>query len=99
MTDFVIAIPSCNRPGICRTHTLKLLEDHKINPETVFVFVADNEAAKAYEYSLKPGSYNEIVVGVPGLVEQREFITSYWPPGQKIVSLEDRKSTRLTVTQ
>ena len=87
--SYVIAIPSYRRSEICKTHTLKLLQEHGIRPEKIFVFVADDKEMAEYEDVLLPGTYNQIVLGVPGLVPQREFIMSYWPKGTKIVEIDD----------
>ena len=86
---YVIAIPSYRRSNICKTNTLKLLQDQCISPEKIFVFVADKRELAEYESVLLPGTYNQIVVGLPGLVPQREFIMSYWPEGTKIVEIDD----------
>ena len=85
--NYVIAIPSFRRASICHTHTLKLLQDHSIPLSRIWVFVADEPDLLEYTHVLPPAV--QLVLGVPGVVPQREFIQAFFPEGCKIVSIDD----------
>jgi len=82
--DYVIAIPSYNRPTEILKKTLKTLNDGGVEKERIFIFVADEEQAEIYKPTMC-----KIVVGVIGIANQRVFISNYFPIGQYIVSLDD----------
>jgi hypothetical protein len=82
--SYIIAIPSYKRENALKTHTLKALRDIPI--EIIYIFVANDDEYTRYK-SVLP-EYN-IIVGVEGLRDQRNFISQYFPIGQKIVSIDD----------
>ena len=82
--EYVIAIPSYNRPTEIIKKTLKTLDEGGIDKNRIFIFVADDKQAELY----KPTGY-KIVVGVLGIANQRAFISNYFPVGQYIISLDD----------
>ena len=82
--EYVVAIPSYNRPAEIIKKTLKTLADGGVSKERIFIFVANDEQAELY----KPTGY-KIVVGVLGIANQRVFISNYFPVGQYIISLDD----------
>jgi len=82
--EYVVAIPSYNRPNEIIKKTLKTLANGGVDMERVFIFVANDEQAELY----KPTGY-KIVVGVLGIANQRVFISNYFPIGQYIISLDD----------
>lgn len=83
-----IAIPTYKRSKTIREKTLKyLLDDCKVDVSIIDVFVADEEELKDYGY-LKEAGLN-IVVGLPTLKAQRNFITNYYEEGQKIINIDD----------
>ena len=81
--DYVIAIPSYNRPKEILSKTLKTLSNGGIDKNRIFIFVANDEQALLY-----PSEY-KIVVGVLGIAKQRTFISNYFPENQYIISLDD----------
>lgn len=81
-----IAIPSYKRPAILAQQTLATLTAEGVPKDIITIFVA-NEAEAAL-YSQTCPDY-KIVVGVPGLVQQRNFITTYYPEGTHLISLDD----------
>jgi len=87
--DYVIAIPSYKRAEILKEKTLTTLHKYKIPKEKIYVFVANKEEHNIYKESLDPSTYGHLVVGVPGLAAVRNFISSYFPKGKKIVSCDD----------
>jgi len=66
-----------------------MLHENGIKKELITVFVADDDEFTDYSILLNPDYYNKIVIGKRGLVNQREFITQYYPEGQHIVSIDD----------
>ena len=82
--EYVVAIPSYNRPNEIIKKTLKTLADGGVSKERIFIFVANDEQAELY----KPTGY-KIVVGVLGIANQRVFISKYFLTGQYIISLDD----------
>lgn len=86
--DYVIAIPSYRRALILRDKTLTMLRNKCIPRERVFVFVANQDEHLAYQ-SIDPEWYNEMIIGVVGLVAQRQFIDNYFPEGTHIIQIDD----------
>jgi hypothetical protein len=87
--DFEIAIPSYKRPETLRDKTLATLTHYKIPTKCITVFVANKEQETIYKDTLKPGTYNKIIIGVKGMGNIRNFITEYYPIGTKIVNIDD----------
>lgn len=82
-----IAIPSYKRVLTLFHKTYSMLKRHKdhnlIELTTVFVVAEEEAEYKAMFPDL------DIVVGVLGLVEQRQFIYDYYPEGTHIVMMDD----------
>lgn len=86
---YIIAIPSYKRSDIIQTHTLAVLNRHKIRKECISIFVANQEEHDIYKTTLPPFLYNNIVIGSLGLKNQRNFISNYYPEGQYVVEMDD----------
>jgi len=87
--EYRIAIPSYKREQTIKEKTLNyVLEACKINPSIVDVFVADKEEKLVYEKSLEGLGVN-IILGVPTLMAQRNFITNYYEEGKFILNIDD----------
>ena len=84
-----IAIPSYNRALVLLRRTLKFLHKNLYPSHLITIFVADSEQFKIYQDAIPKNLYNEIVVGVKGLCEQRHFISSYYPQDTMIVQMDD----------
>jgi hypothetical protein len=78
------AIPSYKRLDIIQSHTLAVLELFKIPKNQIYIFVVADE----YESYSVLSEYN-IVIGVLGLANQRNFISNYFKEGQMLVCLDD----------
>lgn len=89
MADYVVCIPSYKRAVVCNERTLKTLHEHKIDPNKVYVYVADKEDHELYLETLDKKLYNKIVIGEKGLVPQRQFIMEQWSEGKHIVFFDD----------
>ena len=87
--DYVIAIPSFKRSDIIQTHTLAVLKKHNIKPEYITIFVANQEENNIYKKAIPANLYNNIVIGIEGLKNQRNFINDYYPTGKYIVEMDD----------
>jgi hypothetical protein len=81
-----IAIPKYNREHLIIQKTLRELDKWNINPTIITVFVVEEEYEK-YRIQL-PDKY-DIVIGLIGLVQQRQFIQHYYNEGDNIVMLDD----------
>jgi hypothetical protein len=89
MNNFVVAIPSYNRENIITTKTLQTLKDGGISPQKIYIFVANKQQYNLYNNLVPKNLYNEVVIGKKGITEQRKFISSWFPEGQYIVSIDD----------
>lgn len=88
MCDYIIAIPSYDRPFGLQLKTLKLLHEAGIEKDKIFVFVVE-EQYDLYHKALNRDWYGTLVVGVKGITQQRKFIRNFFAPGRKIVSMDD----------
>ena len=81
-----LCIPSYKRSETIKNKTLKFLKDSKYPSELIYIFVASEEELLLYQNSC-PG-YN-IIVGVPVLVNQRNFICDWLCEGEIYISMDD----------
>lgn len=89
MSNYVICIPSYKRAQICNDKTLTTLHKDGIPAKQVYVYVANQEEYDEYKKVLDPALYGKIVLGKPGLRNQRQFIKEDWPENKCIVSCDD----------
>jgi len=82
---YKIAIPTYKRGETLKEKTLKLLENENINKDSVYIFFANQEELESY--NLK--GYKNLIVGVLGLTNQRNFIVNYFDEGELILWLDD----------
>ena len=85
--DYKIAIPSYKRSETIKSKTLQLLSKYNIDKHKITIFVANKEEEKIYNKSLN-GQY-KIVVGVPTIGKQRNFIEQYYSEGTKLMMFDD----------
>lgn len=85
---FFIAIPSYEREKEIGHKTLALMTRHCISPQQVYIFVASSDQQERYRKELG-SQWPHIVVGVPTLWRQRNFITNFFAEGSHVVSLDD----------
>ena len=86
--DYIIAIPSYKREETLKNKTLRVLQQQKIPKNKIFIFVGNQEEYQKYKNAL-PNYYNKIVIGQVGMGAIRNFITDYFPEGQKIFNMDD----------
>lgn len=89
MAAYTVAIPSYKRAQQLRDQTLNTLQNANVAAKSVTVFVADRRELRVYESVLIPGTYHRLVVGVAGITNQRDFISSFFPEGENIVQIDD----------
>jgi hypothetical protein len=85
----VIAIPTFRRANLIAGLTLKFLREANYPPYLIRLFVASEEEKQLYETSVPRLLYYEIVVGVQGLKEQRNFISNYFAEDELVLQMDD----------
>jgi hypothetical protein len=86
--DWIVVVPSYKRYKELQTKTLATLIRQGVPPACIYVFVANDAELLSY-IEVCQASPCYFVVGVPGLVNQRNFISNYFEKGKKIVCLDD----------
>ena len=89
MPDYVVCVPSYKRAETSNDKTLKMLKNNHISASKIYVYVANDEEYKEYSRVLDKKLYHKLVVGIKGLVPQRQFIMEQWKEGQHIVFFDD----------
>lgn len=89
MSAFEVAIPSYQRPEKLRDTTLKYLASEQIDPLKITIFLASDVEKLLYETILTPGTYGRLVIGVPTISRQRQFIRDFYPQDTQILSIDD----------
>ena len=62
-SDYVICIPSYKRATFCKEKTLSTLQKNKIDPNKIYVYVANKEDYDLYKQTLDKNMYNKLVIG------------------------------------
>jgi hypothetical protein len=83
-TNTKICIPSYGRAD--NQKTLRFLNDVQYPKDLIYIFVASEDERQAYERTC-PGYH--IVVGVPGLRDQRNFISDWLQEDEIYISMDD----------
>ena len=86
---YQIVIPTYGRPELVQEKTLAMLHSYKIPKEQITLFVANKKEYDIYYTKVPSTLYGSIVIGVPGLMQQRNFIMQYYPLGTQLVSFDD----------
>ena len=89
MTDYIVCVPSYKRAELCNEKTLTMLKTNHIPVKKIYVYVANKEEYDEYAKVLDPKLYGKLVLGVKGLVQQRQFISEQWGDGKPIVFFDD----------
>lgn len=84
--SYKIAIPSYRRSDNFIVESL--LQEAKIDPKNVYIFVSDQQDFEAYSKNL--GHYNIVFEKqLNDLMEKHNFIVDYFPENERIVVIED----------
>jgi len=86
---FKFIIPTYKRHKVLLEKTLKYLEKTDIDFNNVYIYVANEEEKKLYEENIPKKYYKEIVVGLRGIPQQRNFIYRTHPIGERIFMMDD----------
>lgn len=89
MSEYVVAIPSYNRPNEIVNKTLKTLLSGGVSRSKIYIFVANITQERIYREHVPTNMYNKIIIGKPGIRNQRVFISKFFPEKQYIVSIDD----------
>lgn len=90
MIDYKLAIPSYQRSELLKDKTLMVLDRYDIPADRVHIFVADEKEKEIYQQALVGHRYNNIVIGVPKIGRQRNFMEQeYFDEGTYVVSMDD----------
>jgi hypothetical protein len=84
--DYIVALPSYKRPDVLKQKTMALLERHNICKEYIHIFVADTEQEVIYRSAFPD---YKIIVGCPGLMNVRNFITKLYAQDMSIFFMDD----------
>jgi hypothetical protein len=87
--SWIIAIPSYKRAETLRDKTLATLQQYHIPKERIHVFVANQAEAETYRAILDPATYGNIQIAEPGMAAVRNYITRFFPVGQRIFNMDD----------
>ena len=84
-----LAIPTYRRSQTIANKTLRYLNEQGYPPPLIYLFVASEEEKVNYENNVPFYLYGQIVVGVPGIVHQRNFITQYFNDEELLIEMDD----------
>lgn len=84
-----VAIPTYRRSKTISSQTLAFLESCAYPAHLITLFVADESEKLLYLSDVPSELYGQIVVGVLGLSQQRNFISDYYREGQILLQLDD----------
>jgi len=87
--NYRIAIPSYMRPQTLRDKTLKVLQEYKMDPHKIDIFVANEDQKKVYESAIPKSAYARLIVGKPGIKNIRNFMPNYYPEGKHVFYMDD----------
>jgi hypothetical protein len=86
--DFSVAIPSYRRPGLFMHRTYEILHASDLLDKSTVFCVAEEEEQYRKLPPIRDGRL-ALVVGVRGLIQQKQFIYDFYPEGTHIVMMDD----------
>ena len=88
-----VAIPSYQRANLISELTLKFLHEQGYSPSLIHIFVASEAERFEYAAAVPRHLYSQIIVGVLGLKEQRNFISNWFPENEILIQMDDDVKT------
>ena len=73
--DYIICIPSFDRPLIIINKTLKLLRNYNIPNSQIIIFLKDQEQMNLYKDIV--ANYNLVLTGASGIMDTRNFLQNF----------------------
>lgn len=91
MINYTIVIPTYKRYQLIKNNgTLSFLKKNKIPENKIILFVANQKEKELYHKNIPKNLYSgKIIVGVKGILNQRNFIIKYFPENKYIISIDD----------
>ena len=91
MDNYIIVIPTYKRYDLIhKKGTLSFLRKNSIPINKIILFVADKEEKELYFNNVPKNLYSgKIIIGIKGILNQRNFIINYFPKNQYIISIDD----------
>ena len=88
---YKIVIPTYKRHLLIgKKGTLNFLKKNNIPNQNIILFVANQQEKALYKKNVSKNLYSgKIIVGVKGILNQRNFIINYFPKDQYIISIDD----------
>jgi hypothetical protein len=83
-----VAIPSYNRPGLFMNRTYKILVASELLDKTTIFCVPEQETLYRNLPPIRDGRL-ALVVGVRGLIQQKQYIYDFYPEGTEVVMMDD----------
>lgn len=85
--DFVVLIPSYDRPKILRDKTLAFLKKHNVPNHKIFVFLRDQNEFDYYNLN----EYNIVLTGATGIEDTRNYLQhwAYTSDYDKVIYMDD----------
>ena len=93
--DFVIAIPTYQRPNKLIQQSLTLLiEKYQIDEDQVFLFLENEEQYKLYYDTLQLSKFRKyeptyVITNTKGIGAKRNYIRNYFPDNTNVVMMDD----------
>jgi hypothetical protein len=84
-----VVIPSYGRHLTIGNQTLHFLNRIGYPASKIFIFVSDSDQATLYKSWVEEKLYGQIIVGVLGLKEQRNFISDWLAEDEIYISMDD----------
>jgi len=88
-----LVIPSYGRPLTISNQTLYFLNRIGYPASKIFIFVSDSDQAKIYKSWIDESLYGQIIIGVLGLTQQRNFISDWLSEDEIYISMDDDLQT------
>jgi hypothetical protein len=84
-----LVIPTYNRYNSIAHKTLAFLKSVDFPADKITLFVSDKDQEALYLTNVPRTLYGTIEVGVKGLMEQRNYITAFYPEDTILISMDD----------